>query len=136
MRRMGMKPADIDSVLDSTKLRKFVGKAVAEEIEALGEDMDDEEYATRVAELTVPAREQRSAAGACPRAPRTRPRMPPSPPQRPFCLTHPHTTPLSRALVHSLTHPPTRTHSLLDCRRGIARRLLRLPAQLLPQHAP
>ena len=88
MRRKGMTAGDIASVLNKTSLRKFVGIDVATQIEALGEGMDDEEYATRVAELTAPAREQRSAAGACPRAPdpcapRTRPRTPPpQPPAR------------------------------------------------------
>ena len=116
MRRKGMEPEDIASVLDKTKLRNFVGKAVAEQIEALGEDMDAEEYATRVAELTAPAREQRSAAGACPaRAQATRPtrrrrrrhpRAPPpasaSPSPRPRTHTHTHT----RAPAHCL-HPLT-----------------------------
>jgi hypothetical protein len=96
MQRKGMTPEDIDSVLDSSKLRYFVTTAMAALIEALDEDMDAEEYATRVAVLTAPARQQRSAAGACPAPAQPHaPAPPPPPPSLPH--THAHTTPLSRA---------------------------------------
>ena len=63
MLRKGMTAEDIASVLDATSLRNFVGTDVAAQIEALGEDIDAEEYAARVAALTAPARQQRRAAG-------------------------------------------------------------------------